>query len=77
MKSRFSLRLRITLLILSLSLLTIAKTVMAQSACVGDCLSQLSYCQSQTGGSPECEDQYDACVESCLSEDYPISGSSH
>jgi hypothetical protein len=67
MKSRFSLRFGFTVLALALSLTFGGLTALGQTACIDNCLAQLDDCYNQTGGSPVCEDEYDACVEDCLS----------
>lgn len=68
MKSRFSFRAGLAALALAFSLSSGGITAWAQMACINGCLGQLDECNTRTGGSTECEDAYDACVEGCLSE---------
>jgi hypothetical protein len=66
MKSQTWLRVGITTLILTFVLTLGATTALGQLECIGNCLVALADCTNRTGGSQECEDQYDACVEDCL-----------
>ncbi len=68
MKSLFSLRSGFTVLALMLALTFTALTALGQSACLENCLVQLNHCLTQREPEGNCEDAYDACVESCLSE---------
>jgi hypothetical protein len=67
MKSRFWFRVGLIALALSLSLIS-GGTALGQMACIDNCLGQLDECNTRTGGSTQCEDAYDACVEDCLSQ---------
>ncbi len=44
-------------------------TAWGQIDCINDCIEELADCLNQ-GGSPQCEDDYDACVEACLIDPY-------
>ena len=67
MKSRSSLRAGLAALILMLGLAWSGSAVWGQTraACMNDCLQELADCTNRTGGSQECEDDYDACIEMC------------
>lgn len=66
MKSRFSFRVGLVTFALALGLLASGLTVRGQVECIGNCLIALSECNQRTGGSTQCEDEYDACLEDCL-----------
>jgi hypothetical protein len=68
MKLRFSSRVGLIALALAFSLIGGGGVALGQMACINNCLRQLDECNTRTGGSTECEDAYDACVEACLSE---------
>ena len=38
----------------------------AQSDCIGRCLSQYVNCSNGSGGSGNCDEQYDSCTERCI-----------
>ncbi len=39
----------------------------AQGAdCIGDCVGGYIDCTDSSGGSPNCDEQYDKCVEGCI-----------
>ena len=67
MKAPFSFSARLAALVLAFGLLGGGVTALGQMQCIGDCLEQLDECNTRTGGSTQCEDEYDACVEACLS----------
>jgi hypothetical protein len=66
MKSRTWLLTGVSTLMLLLSLTLSGRTALGQLGCIDDCLEGLADCTNRTGGSQECEDNYDACVEDCL-----------
>lgn len=66
MKSRFSFRVGLIALALAFSLISGGGAALGQMACIDNCLGQLDGCNTRTGGSTQCEDAYDACVEGCL-----------
>ncbi len=66
MKPQTWLRAGVATLILMFGLTLGAKTVLGQLGCIDDCLEELAACTNRTGGSEQCEDDYDACVEDCL-----------
>jgi hypothetical protein len=68
MKSRFLFRVGLTALALAFSLIGGGGVALGQMACIDNCLGQLAECNARTGGSTECEDAYDACLEGCLSQ---------
>jgi hypothetical protein len=57
-------------LALAVSLSVYGPVVMGQSQCTLDCLEQLARCIKEREGGEmlmvDCEDQYDACLESCV-----------
>lgn len=67
MKSRYSLRAGLAALALMLGLAWGGPAVWGQTraACMDDCLEELAICINLTGGSQQCEDDYDACIEMC------------
>lgn len=68
MKSRSSLCAGLAALVLMLGLAWSGPAVWGQTRteCMGNCLQELADCTNRTGGSQECEDAYDACIEMCL-----------
>ena len=66
MKLRQRLRGVLVTLVLALSLASDGKIALAQMACLDDCLDALAKCTSSSGGSQECEDRFDECLEACL-----------
>lgn len=68
MKSRVSFRSVLVVLALAFCLSSGEVTTRAQMACINGCLGQLDDCNTRSGGSTACEDEYDSCVENCLSE---------
>jgi len=66
MKSRTWLRSGVATMILLLSLTLGGRTVFGQLDCIDSCLEELADCTNRTGGSQDCEDNYDRCVEDCL-----------
>lgn len=68
MKSRILFRIGLIALALAFGQISDGGVVLGQVACIDKCLGQLAECNIRTGGSTECEDAYDACVEDCLSQ---------
>ncbi len=68
MKSRFSFRVGLIALALAFSLISGGGVALGQMGCINNCLGQLDECNARTGGSTECEDAFDACVEGCLGQ---------
>jgi hypothetical protein len=65
---QFSFRAGLATLALAFCLLGGGPTAKGQVECIGNCLRQLDECNTRTGGSTQCEDEYVACLEGCLSE---------
>ena len=66
MRAQSWLRAGVFTLIIMLSFTLGGRTVLGQLGCIDGCLGGLADCTNRTGGSQECEDNYDACVEDCL-----------
>ena len=61
----------VSILLLALSLTSLATTALGQPSCFDQCQAQLVQCLQQAGGNPVieglCENQYDECIENCVS----------
>lgn len=71
-RSTLSARFRVLALFLALSITVFEAAAQAQVECFNLCQQQLSLCLQQWGADPpsevDCQDQYDACIEDCMSQ---------